>query len=339
MGIAMVAPTLVDHGSPELKQRFLPGLLNGHEGWCQLFSEPGAGSDLAGLQTRAVRDGDEFVVNGQKVWTSTGQWADFGILVARTDPDVSKHRGLTFFVIDMHQPGIEVRPLRELTGDALFNEVFMEDARVPADWIVGAEGDGWRVTNTTLMHERNGMGEGSGPRYAAALTGSVAGHLDHLAGEAVDYHSVVGPTPLTYELLLELASPQTRVDPLVRQDLARLYSLDRITEWHIGRMRSGSAATGCEGNLAKLRSNQAVVLARELGGAVIGAHAIITGPDSVSGDVVQRHILFSPAPQIYGGSNEIQHNIIGERALGLPKEPDPYKDRPFRELPSNAVSY
>lgn len=177
LGMMLAAPTMIAHASDDLNARLLPSILDGQHGWCQLFSEPGAGSDLAGLQCRAERDGDEWVVTGQKVWTSLGQWADYGILIARTDPDAPKHRGITYFAFPMLQDGVEVRPLREMTGRALFNEVFIDEARVPHENIIGDVNDGWRVANTTLMVERSGIGGNNVAAPSAALPGTIAGHL------------------------------------------------------------------------------------------------------------------------------------------------------------------
>jgi len=185
IGMMLAVPTILAHGAAELVEQFVPQILNGQHGWCQLFSEPGAGSDLAGLQTRAERDGDEWVINGQKVWTSGGQWADYGILVARSDPDQPKHRGISYFAFPMLQPGVEVRPLREMTGRAMFNEVFLTDARVPHANLIGDVNDGWNVANTTLMVERAGIGGANVAAPSAAIAGTVAGHLDKRVGDFV----------------------------------------------------------------------------------------------------------------------------------------------------------
>ena len=338
MGNFLVIPTLREHAADHLLQRFVPQILNGQHGWCQLFSEPGAGSDLAGLQTRAERDGDEWVVNGQKVWTTGGQWADFAILVARTDPAVMKHRGLTYFVIPMRQAGVEVRPLREATGEAMFNEVFLDAARLPVDWVVGDVGDGWRVTNTTLRHERAGIG-GDFAGGSGATPGSVAGHLDQRAGDlAASPAAGQRGRRLELDLLRELARERGRSrDPGVRQQLARLYSLERITEWHLARIKDGSAATGADGNLAKIRNSAVVTTGREVACAILGPEATLWGPHAVAEGLVAEHIVRSPAPSIYGGTDQIQRNIIGERALGLPREPDPSRELAFDELLHNPV--
>ncbi len=186
LGLMLAAPTIADHGTQEQIDLFVRDIVTGQRAWCQLFSEPGAGSDLAGLSTRAVEDGDEWVVNGQKVWTSLGQSADLAMLLARTDPDLPKHQGITYFALDMRQPGVEVRPLREMTGHAMFNETFITDARVPASSIIGGRGNGWAVANTTLGHERAGLGAGGGNAGAAVVTaGTVAGNLSRRVGDFV----------------------------------------------------------------------------------------------------------------------------------------------------------
>ncbi|MFN6119794.1 MAG: acyl-CoA dehydrogenase family protein, partial [Actinomycetes bacterium] len=183
LGMLLAAPTISTHGTPDQIEQYVKPIVTGAHVWCQLFSEPGAGSDLAGLGTRAVRDGEEWIVNGQKVWTSSGHLSDMGMLIARPDPDVPKHNGLSWFAFDMHQPGVDVRPLREMTGRALFNEVFLSDARVPDRALVGGLHNGWAVANTTLAYERSGLGAGAGAPMAAAIAGTIAGDLDKRAGD------------------------------------------------------------------------------------------------------------------------------------------------------------
>src|SRR5438067_2512997 len=217
LGLLLAGPTIYTHGSPEQKERYLRDIVTGQKAWCQLFSEPGAGSDLAGLQTRAVKDGDEWVVNGQEVWTSGGQAADLGMLLARTDPDVPKHQGISYFAIDMHQPVVEVRPLREMTGRALFNEVFMTDARVEDSATIGGTNKGWAVANTTLAFERAGLGAGGGSAAGGAATpGTVAGNLDKRAGDFVrarDRSGGPGMFANAEKLLVELAKANDKVTP------------------------------------------------------------------------------------------------------------------------------
>src|SRR5438309_8591757 len=214
LGLLLAGPTILAHGTDEQKAKYLPDIVTGRMGWCQLFSEPVAGSDLAGLQTRAVRDGDEWIVNGQKVWTSSAHIADLGMLVARTNLDVPKHKGLTYFLVDMHQPGIEVRPLRELTGRALFNEVFMTDVRVANDAILGGLDNGWAVTNSTLMFERAGLGAGSANAAdSAAVPGTVMGHLDKRAGDFVRSRRSGSPTfSVNAQLMTRVARRIGRAD-------------------------------------------------------------------------------------------------------------------------------
>jgi alkylation response protein AidB-like acyl-CoA dehydrogenase len=323
LGLVMAAPTLLAHGTPALVQALLPRILNGQDGWCQLFSEPGAGSDLASLRTRAERDGDEWVITGQKVWTSLGQWADYGMLLARTDPTVPKHQGITYFMLPMRQDGVEVRPLREMTGRTVFNEVFLTEARVPHGHVVGEVGAGWMVANTTLTAERGGAGGGTIAAPCAAIPGTIAGHLHleagafaGLAGETregvVDADEVMS--------LIALASERGRIaDPTIRQDVARLHSLVAIAEWHLVRAQGGGVPGA--GSIAKLRNSEIVRLARDLGCRILGMDATIVGPGAASGGAVQRLTLASPAPSIYGGTDQVQRNILGERVLGLPKEP------------------
>ncbi|MET1050478.1 MAG: acyl-CoA dehydrogenase family protein [Acidimicrobiales bacterium] len=339
LGTMLAAPTIIAHGSDEQKQRFLPKIANGQEAWCQLFSEPGAGSDLAGLQCKAVKDGDEWIVNGQKVWTSGGQHADLGMLIARTDPDAPKHKGISYFGIPMHQPGIDVRPLVEMTGRALFNEVFLDDARVADDLLIGGLGNGWAVANTTLMNERASLGGGGGSSATSlALPGSVAGHLERRAGDFAAKGGRGGTatilagrsTKLLQNLVAELGKND---DPLIRQDLMRLYSMDQISGWGVQRAKAGQASPALP-NLAKLMMSHMTRASRDLGLRIVGPAGTVMGPDTPGGGMIQELALFSPAPSIYGGTDEVQRNIIGERVLGLPKEPGPDKATPFSALPT-----
>ncbi len=338
LGFLLAAPTLVAHGTPEQKDHFLRRIITGEDAWCQLFSEPGAGSDLASLQCRAERDGDEWVITGQKVWTSTAQLCNLGMLLARTDPDVPKHAGITYFVFDMTQPGVEVRPLREMTGRALFNEVFIDGARVPDANVVGGLNNGWAVANTTLAAERAGLGGGGSGATGGAFPGPIADQLSQRAGDlAAAGKEGIGQgasDDLTSSIIRLAREEQRDHDPAVRQSLARLYSLSHIAGYSALRARAGRAAAGAP-NLAKLMMSEILRAHRDAGTMILGADALLTGPESASGGLVQEQILFSPAPMIYGGSDQIQKNIVGERVLGLPREPDPYKGLPFREIPRN----
>ncbi len=338
LGLLLAAPTLVVHGTREQKDHYLWRLITGEDAWCQLFSEPGAGSDLASLQCRAERDGDEWVVTGQKVWTSTAQASNLAMLLARTDPDVPKHAGITYFVLDMTQPGVEVRPLREMTGRAMFNEVFIDGARVPDSDIVGGLNNGWAVANTTLAAERSGLGGGGSGGTGGAFPGPIAGQLTLRVGDVAEGGKEgigQGASDDLATSIIRLAREAARTgDPAVRQSLARLYSLSHIAGYSALRARTGHAFAGAP-NLAKLMMSEILRAHREAGTLILGAGAMLVGPGSQSGGLVQEQILFSPGPMIYGGSDQIQKNIVGERALGLPREPDPYKGLPFREVPRN----
>jgi alkylation response protein AidB-like acyl-CoA dehydrogenase len=341
----LAAPTIAHNGTPEQIARWVPSILDGTESWCQLFSEPGSGSDLAGLQTKAVRDGDEWIITGQKVWTSMGAEADWGMLIARTDPDLPKHQGITYFGFPMDQPGVEVRPLTEMTGRALFNEVFLEEARVHNDNIIGERGSGWRVANSTLMFERSGIGGGHGGGYGSASPGKIVGHLDRRVGDFLGKSGAIGAGAVGRRVLGllsdEAAARGKANDAVIRDKLARLHMLHRITSMTVkrqaaerksGRKNTGLGA-GVEGNLAKIANTKQIELARDLAGDILGPDAVIVGKGAATAGYLQELILFSPAPPIYGGTDEIQRNVIGERGLGLPKEPGPSKDTPFTELP------
>jgi alkylation response protein AidB-like acyl-CoA dehydrogenase len=340
LGIMLAGPTIVAHGSPEQQDAYLPPIVKGQEAWCQLFSEPGAGSDLAGLQCRAVRDGDEWIVNGQKVWTSGGQIADRGMLMARTDGDLPKHKGISWFAIDMHQPGMDVRPLREMTGRALFNEVFLSDCRVADADLVGGLNNGWAVGNTTLMVERSSLGAGGGHAAAsAAMAGTVAGDLDKRAGDFVRTGSsgtanVIGGG--AGKLIMKLARDRAPLDDAVlRQKIVQLHEMQEIARFANLRAKAARAAgvklTGAEPNIAKLSMTHITRLAAELGLALQGPAGQLW-KDPHADPIAAELALFAPAVSIYGGTDEVQKNIIGERVLGLPSEPRVDKDVPFREL-------
>jgi alkylation response protein AidB-like acyl-CoA dehydrogenase len=333
LGQQLGGPTLLAHGSPELQRRFLPGLACGHEFWCQFFSEPGAGSDLAGLQTRAVRDGDEWVVNGQKVWTSGAQWADRGLLVARTDPDLPKHQGLTYFVIDLDQPGVEVRPLHQMNGAHGFNEVFFTDARVANDRIVGQLNGGWSVAVTTLMYERFMSA------LPSAQPGARLGMLDARAGDVASgrlrsEREGAGVAAIAQAVIEVARTLEKEADPVVRQRLAQLAALEEVNR--LAGLRAAAARAGqgpgSGGSVRKVARSNLARLGSDVGMEVLGANGMLVGPDTPGEGRLQRMALSSPGTSIAGGTDEIQRNIIGERVLGLPKEPRLDVDVPFREL-------
>jgi alkylation response protein AidB-like acyl-CoA dehydrogenase len=278
------------------------------------------------------------VINGQKVWTSGGMQADLGMLIARTDPDAPKHSGITYFAIEMDQPGIEVRPLREMTGRSLFSEVFFDDARVADAARIGDLNTGWAVANTTLANERAGLGSGGSGAAGAAIPGHKAGLLDQRVGDIVAARgaSDVNLGGSAVRALPKLAKELGRnTDPLIRQRLVELYILSEVGRFTSLRVKAAKAqgrGPGPEANTAKLMMSRITRLTRDLGPALLGPYGMLMGPDTPGRGMLQEQAIFAPAVSIYGGSDEIQRNIIGERILGLPKEPGPDKSTPFREL-------
>jgi alkylation response protein AidB-like acyl-CoA dehydrogenase len=275
-----------------------------------MFSEPSAGSDVAGLQSRAVRDGDEWVLNGQKVWTTQAQHCAYGIVLARTNPDVPKHKGLSMFVLDIHAPGVTVRPLRQMNGGSSFNEIFFDDVRIPADHILGEPGEGWRVALTTLMNERVAIGAGRSTEEG-----------DHLAPVA---------------LHLELAARRGRLaDPLVRQEIVELFVSHRILDLLGLRLRSSIAAgrvPGPEGSVAKLMGANLARRSSDVAAHIAGPAAVAWSAQEPHGERVAQMVLTAPAGAIAGGTSEVMRNILGERVLGLPREPSVDRDVAFNEI-------
>jgi alkylation response protein AidB-like acyl-CoA dehydrogenase len=322
LGLNNTAAALFAYGTDEQKLRFLAPIVRNEEKWCQLFSEPGAGSDLASLATRAVRDGDEWVVTGQKVWTTWGQDADFAILLARTDPTRPKNKGITYFLVHMHQPGVDVRPLRHISGEVEFNEVFLDQARVPDFGRLGDVNDGWRVAGATLSSERQ-MVAGAGSGGSGRVGGSGVDRLLKLARE----HGLAG-------------------DPMVRQRLAALWSEERIRAWTNQRVASNLAAGQTPGPAASIgKVHQAGLNQRVQAAAVdlLGAHATAWDAGAVvphDSDAYYESLPFeisgmlrSRANTIEGGTTEVNKNILGERVLGLPREPDAWLGKPWSEIP------
>jgi alkylation response protein AidB-like acyl-CoA dehydrogenase len=301
----LAGPALLTHGTDEQRGRWMRPMLRGDEVWCQLFSEPAAGSDLAALRTRAVRDGDEWVVNGQKVWTSGAHHADHAILLARTDPDAPKHKGITFFVADMHDPGIEIRPLRQINGAAHFNEVFLTDVRVPHSDVVGAVNAGWGVVRTTLASE------------SATIGGGRAG-----LGDVAD--------------LVRLARANgTAGDPVVRQRLADLHvraEVLRFLQYRVLTAISRGTRPGPEGSVLKLVFCDLGSRMADVGVALGGPAGALLGDDAPADAYWQHLFLRQFSFRIGGGTEQVHRNMIGEAALGLPREPQVDKDVPFREL-------
>ena len=334
LGLLMAAPTILVHGTPEQVDRLVPPILEGQAAWCQLFSEPGAGSDLAGLTTRARRDGDRWVITGQKVWSSQAVGADYGMLLARTDLDVPKHKGISWFAFRLDQPGVTIRPLREMTGHAVFNEVFLDEAVCDAGDLVGGEGNGWAVTQTTLHFERTGIGAG-GAHAGFPAPGHAGGMLGRRAGDAAHDEAPNSKLTVGFPDVVELAQKQGRAaDPAVRQDLARLYAFTETGRWNALRGKAEAERGGGQSvaSIGKLGQTRIVKLAARLGIDIIGAHGLLAGADGVEGGAYAEAFVFSPASSIYGGTDEIQRNIVAERSLGLPREPAPDRGRPFGEV-------
>ncbi|MBO3748043.1 acyl-CoA dehydrogenase family protein [Streptosporangiaceae bacterium NEAU-GS5] len=305
IGLGMCGPTLVDLGTPEQKTRHIRRLLRGEDIWCQLFSEPGAGSDVAALQTRAAEDNGEWVVNGQKVWTSVAQHADYGLLLTRTDPSVPKHRGLTMLIVDMHAPGVTVRPLKDMTGRAHFNEIFFDDVRVPADCVVGQVGEGWNAAVTTLLHERLSISSGVG----------MSGEKDN---------------PTSFAALSKVADTS---DPVVRDQLVELYIRSRALALFNQRLAQETKAgifPGARGSAAKLLLAELTTFSADLAVDLVGPEAL------VEGHPLANALALSPALALGGGTNEIMRNIVGDRVLNLPPEPRVDKNVPFNELKVNS---
>ncbi len=292
VAIGMVGPTLIAHATPEQQARFLPAILRGDELWCQLFSEPNAGSDLASLQTKAVLDGDTFIVNGQKVWTSFGQYCDWGILLTRTSNEGAKQAGITYLLVDMRTPGIEVRPITQINGVKHFNEVFLTNVRIPKENVLGEINDGWRVANTTLTSERGAIG---------------GGHSAWNVENLVDLARQLG----------------VNTDPVIRQRLAAAIIRANIMKYTGYRLRTAMANRTMPGGEA-LSMKLAMAIhwkaTTELAVDILGPAGMLSGDDSPSDGAWQHYMLNQYAIRIGGGTDEIQRNIIAERALGLPKD-------------------
>jgi alkylation response protein AidB-like acyl-CoA dehydrogenase len=308
IGLGMIGPTLLAHAQPGVQREYLPALYRGEIIACQLFSEPAAGSDLAALETKAVRDGDGWVLNGQKVWTSGAHYSDFGLALCRTDPDKPKHRGITAFVVDLATPGVEIRPLRQMSGGAEFNEVFLTDVRVADDHRVGEVDGGWQVALTTLMNERASVGgEGAGPATRAIslpfLAALLAAH-----GRLED--------PASRRRLAEIYADQAATDYLNRQSLARVVS---------------GAPPGPEASVSKLMYGQNITRSVHFAAEIVGP-GLIADTGAWGAYSWTELLLSTPALRILGGTEEIMKNILAERVLGLPKEPGIDTKSPFREL-------
>lgn len=310
ISLGMVAPTILAHGTAEVRDAYLRKLYRGDMVACQLFSEPGAGSDLAGLQTKAERDGDEWVLNGQKVWTSSAQHSDIGEIICRSDPDQPKHRGLTGFVVDMRAPGVEIRPLRQMTGGATFNEVFFTDVRVPDSHRLGDVNGGWTVALTTLMNERASIGAGGGTGMGLLSPRRLRTMLEHFG---------------------------VRDDLVIRNEVASVYAHFQVAKWNgqrgLDKIKAGGLP-GPEMSTAKLALTNNLRRYSELMSTILGPR--ITANTGEWGTYAWSKLLLGvPGMRVAGGTDEVMRNILAERVLGLPKDPGIDSTTPFRDLPHN----
>jgi acyl-CoA dehydrogenase len=312
IGHGMLGPTIMAHGTDEQKERFLPNMVKGEEVWCQLFSEPDAGSDLAGLKTSAVRDGDDWIINGQKIWTTGAQYCKWGMLVARSDTNAAKHAGLTYFIVDMEDPGIEIRPIKQMNGQSGFNEVFFSDVRIPDSNRLGAEGDGWRVAITTLMNERSSIGGSMGG----------GGGIKDLIKQAES---------------VEINGRPAIEDGGVRRKIAdfavRRSGLKYTGQRGLSALSQGQTP-GPEASIGKL---VAAVMGQEMGAfgmELQGAAGILSGDDNPGDVTFQNTYMAMPGLRLAGGTDEILRNIISERVLGMPGEPRIDKGKPFKDIPT-----
>lgn len=336
----LAAETILAMGSSDQQQRYLRPILTGEHAWCQLFSEPGSGSDLAGLTTKAEFIDDRWVINGQKVWNTSAHHADYGILVARSNWDVPKHQGISYFLIDMRQPGVEVRQLKQMNGHASFNEVFMTDAIVPPEDLVGGEGNGWAVATTTLSYERRsfmqnraGFGEG-GPK-----TGRVHEEYAEELRIANEPYTWYPQRQGRVDLVMTRARETGAIhDPVIRQEIAKLISMQKAAALALSaaeaKRKAGTNEVVPAGSIGKLAASVIARKANEVHTLIAGTDAMLAGPESSELGIIAEVLLSTPAISIAGGTDEIQRNIISERVLGMPKEMRA-DTGPFRDIKRN----
>ena len=333
----LAAVTLLEHGTDRQKEKYLRRILTGQDLWCQLFSEPGSGSDLAGATTRADREEGGWRINGQKVWNTSAHHARYGLLVARTDWDVPKHQGLSYFILDMDQDGVTVKQLRQMNGHASFNEVFFTDAWIPDGEMLGQPGDGWKVAMTTLAHERR-MADVLRNVRTPAGQGSIY--------EEAREENAVLMAPYTWypqragrvDLIIPRAQETGRIhDPVIRQEIARVLTLSRTAEWTAQRARAAQRAgrpQGPEGSLGKLAASNVARAASRVHAMITGTDVLLSGPESPENGIIAEIFVSVPAVSIAGGTDEIQKNIIAERVLGMDREPR-FDQGPFRDVRRN----
>jgi alkylation response protein AidB-like acyl-CoA dehydrogenase len=334
----LAAATLLEHGSDAQKKKLLRRILTGEDTWCQFFSEPGSGSDLAGATTRADLKGDFWIVNGQKVWTTSAHHADHGLLLARTDWDAPKHEGLSYFVIDVKQPGVDVQPLKQMNGHASFNQVFFTDAKVPQENLVGRVGDGWKVAMTTLAHERRGVDAMSALPRSGSPKGRIYAEERTETEKANQPYTWYPQRAGRVDLIIERAKETgANKDPYVRQEIAKLLILAKSADWTARRARAAQQQgrpQGPEGSLGKLAGSHVARACSRVHTLITGTDAMLTGRESPRDGIIAEILVSVPAVSIAGGTDEIQRNIIAERVLDLPKEPR-FDTGPFRDVRKN----
>src|SRR5947207_11265874 len=338
----LAAATILAHGTDLHKEKFLKRILTGEDTWCQLFSEPGSGSDMAGAVTRADKRGNKWVVNGQKVWTTSAHKAHWGLLLARANWDTVKHKGLAYFILDMKQPGVQVHPRKQMNGHASFNQVFFTDAEVEPEMMVCDVGDGWKVATTTLMHERRGADGLRSWASASDRKGRIYEEERAEIATTMEPYKWYPQRAGRVDLVLPRAKETGKIDdPVIRQEIARLLIMSKAAEWTARRARAAQEQgrpQGPEGSLGKLISSHVARAAARVHTQLSGADALLSGADSPMGGTIAEILVSVPAGSIAGGTDEIQRNIIAERVLKMPKEPSIDTDKPFRDVPRNTVS-
>ena len=337
----LAAATILVHGNELHKKKFLRRILTGEDTWCQLFSEPGSGSDLAGATTRADQKGNKWIVNGQKVWTTSAHHAQYALLLARTDWDIAKHKGLSYFILDIEQKGVEVVPLKQMNGHASFNQVFFTDAEIEPEFQVGELGEGWAIATTTLMHERRGADGLRRWQEASERKGRCyeeeAEEIAHQLEPYKWYPQRAGRVDLVIERAKETGK---NADPSVRQEIAKLMIMAKSAEWTARRARAAQEqgqSQGPGGSIGKLTSSNVAKQAAHVHTMITGADAMLTAEDSPMDGIIAEILVSFPATSIAGGTDEIQRNIISERVLKMPKEIRMDADMPFRDVPRNIV--
>jgi alkylation response protein AidB-like acyl-CoA dehydrogenase len=338
----LAAATILDHGTDLHKEKFLKRILTGEDTWCQLFSEPGSGSDMAAATTRADFKGNKWIINGQKVWTTSAHKADWALLLARTDWDQPKHKGLSYFLLNMRQKGVNAQPLKQMNGHASFNQVFITDAEVEPELQMGRNGEGWKIATTTLMHERRGAGALRTWAMPSTRKGKIYQEENAEIATTMEPYKWYPQRAGRVDLLLERAKATGKInDPVVRQELAKVLVLSKSAEWTAMRARAAQQLgrpQGPEGSLGKLLGSHVARAAARVHTMLDGAKAMLTGSDGTLDGVIAEVLVSVPATSIAGGTDEIQRNIISERILQMPKEADPFANKPFRDVPRNTVS-